>query len=71
MTIRLLTEADREQARGLWQSTFDDPPAFVDWFFENRYLPEWSAGVFRDEEMISVVHGAPMSLSLEIGRAHV
>lgn len=63
MMVRLLTDEDREQAKALWKSTFDDPPAFVDWFFENRYLPQWSAGVFDEGELISVIHGTPMELS--------
>ena len=67
MTIRLLTAADREQAKVLWQNTFDDPPAFVDWFFENRYLPRWSVGVFDGQALISIIHGAPMELSLGTG----
>ena len=63
MRTRLLTDDDRKQAKALWKSTFDDPPAFVDWFFENRYRPQWSAGVFDGEELISVIHGFPMELS--------
>ena len=46
MNYRPLTEGDRDQAKALWQTCFNDPPAFVDWFFENRYRPEWSAGTF-------------------------
>lgn len=65
MTTRLLTEKDREQAKALWQAAFDDPPAFVDWYFENRYCPAWSVGVFEGWELISVVHGTPMELSLD------
>ena len=64
MTIRLLTADDRDQARDFWQSVFDDPPAFVDWFFENRYMPSWSAGAFDGTKLISAVHGMPMDLSL-------
>ena len=67
MTIRLLNDNDRAQAKALWQSTFDDPPAFVDWFFENRFLPSWSVGVFDEDRPISIVHGAPMELSLGPG----
>ena len=67
MTIRLLNENDKAQAKALWQSTFDDPPAFIDWFFENRFLPTWSVGVFDEDRLISVVHGAPMELSLGPG----
>lgn len=64
MTIRLLKDEDKVQAKALWQICFDDPPAFVDWFFENRYLPPWSAGVFDGDELVSVVHGTPMELTL-------
>ncbi len=63
MTIRLLTNEDRAQAKALWQTCFDDPPAFVDWFFKNRYLPQWSAGVFDGQSLISAIHGTPMELS--------
>ena len=67
MTTRLLTTNDRERAKALWQSVFDDPPAFVDWFFENRYMPQWSVGVFDGLELISAIHGTPMELSLGAG----
>ena len=64
MNIRLLRAEDREQAKALWQVAFDDPPEFVDWFFENRYMPQWSAGAFNGNELISVIPGTPMELSL-------
>ena len=67
MTIRMLTEEDRTTAKALWQSVFDDPPGFVDWFFENRYCPEWSVGVFDGPILISMIHGMPMDLSLGCG----
>ena len=67
MTIRLLTRSDLSQARALWETAFDDPPAFVDWFFENRYLPAWSVGVFDGNKLISAIHGTPMDLSLGDG----
>lgn len=70
MTIRLLTPEDKAQTKALWQSSFDDPPAFVDWFFENRYLPEWSVGVFDGEALISAIHGMPMALSSGDGSFH-
>lgn len=64
MIIRNLTNEDKDQAKALWQRTFNDPPAFVEWFFEHRYHPEWSAGAFEKGRLISVVHGTPMELSL-------
>ena len=67
MTIRLLTRSDLSQTRALWETAFDDPPAFVDWFFENRYLPAWSVGVFDGNKLISAIHGTPMDLSLGDG----
>ncbi len=67
MIARLLTWEDREQAKDLWQICFDDPTPFVDWFFSNRYTPQWSAGLFDEDRLISVVHGTPMELSLGAG----
>lgn len=64
MNIQLLRAEDREQAKALWHVAFDDPPEFVDWFFENRYMPQWSAGAFEGDELISAIHGTPMELSL-------
>ena len=63
MNVRLLTPEDTHQAKSLWQMAFDDPPAFVDWFFAHRYLPQWSAGVFDGEKLISAIHGMPMQLT--------
>ena len=63
MNIRLLRPEDREQAKTLWQKAFDDPPSFVDWFFANRYMPQWSAGAFEGDELISAIHGTPMELT--------
>ena len=63
MTIRMLTRDDKERAKTLWKNTFDDTQAFVDWFFENRFMPEYSVGVFDRRELISVIHGTPMRLS--------
>ena len=64
MTIRFLSDGDREQAKALWQDAFDDPPSFVDWFFKNRYLPQWSVGMFDGPELVSAIHGTHMFLSL-------
>lgn len=63
MNVRLLTPEDTHQAKSLWQTAFDDPSAFVDWFFAHRYLPQWSAGVFDGEKLISAIHGMPMRLT--------
>lgn len=63
MMIRLLRAEDQGQAKILWQIAFDDPQPFVDWFFENRYLPQWSVGAFEGGELISVIHGTPMALT--------
>lgn len=68
MRIRLLTQDDKAQALALWKVSFDyDPPAFADWYFENRYLPQWSVGVFDGDKLISMIHGTPMTLSLGEG----
>ena len=67
MKTRLLTPEDRDRAKAFWQDIFEDPQPFVDWLFENRYLPQWSVGIFDGSELISAIHGAPMALSLGDG----
>jgi len=67
MNLRLLTPDDRALARALWQICFDDPPAFVDWFFAHRFRPEWSVGAFDGDTLVTAIHGLPMKLSLQQG----
>lgn len=69
MNLRLLQERDREQAIALWRVCFpEDSDGFVEWFFQNRFAPDWAAGLFAGERLLSVIHGKPMRLLIR-GRA--
>ena len=62
--IRQLTPADLSQAREVWESSFNDQPAFLDWYFRDRFHPEEGLGVFagdqgKDAPLLSGLHLAP------------
>lgn len=62
--IRQLTPADLSQAREVWESSFNDQPAFLDWYFRDRFHPEEGLGVFagdqgKDAPLLSSLHLAP------------
>ena len=63
-TIRPLTMADRQQAMDIWASRFDDSPAFVDWFFHERYAPQTSYCAEEGGKIVSIAHGSVMQLRL-------
>ena len=61
---RMATPAEREALRSLWQLSFDDPPAFVDWFFANRFLPEYCPVYVEGGHILACLHGLPVHLRL-------
>ncbi len=63
MITRMLTLSDRGACRELWLSRFDDAPAFVDWFFHNRFSPANSVGTFDAGALVSMSLGYPMPLT--------
>ena len=64
MELRFLTQEDKPRAAALWQARFGDPEAFTAWYFQNRFLPEHSVGLFEKDLLISMAHGTPISLRM-------
>ncbi|MCL2694880.1 MAG: GNAT family N-acetyltransferase [Clostridiales bacterium] len=64
MELRFLTHDDIPQAAALWQERFGDSDAFIAWFFENRFLPEHSFGLFEKDELITMAYGTPVSMRM-------
>ncbi|MEG1883760.1 MAG: GNAT family N-acetyltransferase [Clostridia bacterium] len=62
--IRNLTVRDIPEARELWASCFDDSSAFMDWFFQCRYRPEFSLALEIDEKIVCIAHGCPMKVRI-------
>jgi hypothetical protein len=40
--VRIAQPQDRDGFRNLWRICFGDSEAFMDWFFSERYFPEFS-----------------------------
>lgn len=64
MEIRPLTRNDMDQARALWETCFEDIPAFLDWYFQIRFQPEDGLGVFLDGRLVCDLHLAPREIKL-------
>lgn len=66
MDIRLLGEADINEAKGLWSEAFGDSDRFTDWYFANKVLPGNSVGAFDvTGGLISVVHTIPFEVCVQ------
>ena len=64
MITRRLQKKDLLQSKELWQESFDDKPAFVDWYFRRRFRPEDGIGVFSGSLLLSHLHLAPYRIRL-------
>lgn len=60
--VRTLTPADRQAALALWQARFSDTDPFCGWYFQERFTPALSAGVFEDGRLRSMALGRPVTL---------
>lgn len=62
--IRAARPADRDGFRALWELCFQDGASFTDWFFENRFLPEYSACADENGRVVSAMQGIPLHLNV-------
>lgn len=69
ITVRRMTGSDRTSAQKLWQTVFGDDPAFLEWYFQTRFDPDRSFGVFSDGTLLSMALGRKVFLS--VGREAV
>ena len=60
MAVRLATAADRSALKALWQVCFHESEPFLDWFFDNRFLPEYCVLVTEGDQVLSALHGLPL-----------
>lgn len=64
MEIRPLTPPDMGQARALWETCFEDHPAFLDWYFQTRFQPADGLGIFLDGQLVCDLHLAPRKIKI-------
>ncbi len=62
ITIRLAEPTDKQAFIDLWKICFEDTGAFVEWFFENRFFPEYSACVEIDSVIVCAMQSMPLPL---------
>ncbi len=62
--VRTMVPGDLAAVRSLWETRFDDSPAFVDWYFAERFSPATSACLIADGRLVSAIQGYPMRLAI-------
>ncbi len=67
-TVRVAKETDREAFYRLWKICFGDSDSFCDWFFANRFAPDYSVVLEKDGEIVSCMQAFPYKLWIR-GRA--
>lgn len=65
MILRKLTTADRPQAEIVWRDIFEEAPAFVQYYFDNRFHPEHSFGAFDGDRLLAMAQGRPTEIFVE------
>ena len=60
---------DRENAAALWREIFGDSEAFTDWFFQERFYPEYSCAAIHEGRMVAMTLGRPTEILVE-GKVH-
>ena len=60
--IRVAKQDDRNAFRRLWDICFGDSNAFCDWFFENRFIAEYSVVLESGGEICSCMQAFPYTV---------
>lgn len=64
-----MSPCDREEAAALWREIFGDSEAFTEWFFQERFCPEYSCAAYHDGHIVAMTLGRPTEILVE-GKAH-
>ncbi|MBR5558911.1 MAG: GNAT family N-acetyltransferase [Oscillospiraceae bacterium] len=62
MNIRWAKPQDKDVLSQLWHTCFGDDQVFRDWFFHNRFWPEYCLTACVDDRPIAAVYGLPTRL---------
>lgn len=67
-SVRIAKAADKKDFYRLWKICFGDSNAFCDWFFENRFSPDYSVVLENEGEIVSCMQAFPYTIGIR-GRA--
>lgn len=62
--VRYATANDKERIREIWGICFGDSKAFMNWFFENRFFPDFTSCFTENGVIMSVMQSYPLHLKL-------
>ena len=68
MIVRSAQMRDKQAFEELWDISFGDSMEFRTWFFENRFVPEYSACVEEDGTIVSAMQSLPLHINV---RGHI
>lgn len=60
--VRVARQEDKKDFDRLWKICFGDSSAFCDWFFENRFAPEYSIALEAEGELASCMQAFPYGI---------
>lgn len=63
MKIRSATDEDREAIKVLWKSCFDDEDTYIEFYFNKRFSPKYTALLEIDEEIVGMIHLLPCRIA--------
>lgn len=59
---RICTIEDKPYLRALWQKCFGDSDSFLDFFFEQRFYPEYAVCTIEDEKLVNAMYSLPVNM---------
>lgn len=62
--LRVAQSLDREKFYDLWELCFGDSKAFCDWFFQNRFAPEYSVCLEIENAFVACMQAYPYDIWL-------
>lgn len=68
LQVRTAVQEDKARIRELWRICFGDSEAFMDWFFTERYFPEFSSVLLEDGIVMSALQSYPLHIRV---RQHI
>lgn len=64
LQVRAAVNEDKSRIRELWRLCFGDSERFMDWFFAERYFPEFSSVLLEDGVIMSALQSYPLHIRL-------
>lgn len=64
LQVRSALQEDEARIRELWRICFGDSEAFMNWFFANRFFPEFSSVLEEDGVIMSALQSYPLHVRL-------